>query len=237
MHIEPGGHERFPQLVPYRPLMPEETYLYELLSDRAASLDDPASSEIPTERSEDSLRIEAPMAVEASVLDADDGLHQIIGKILSCGLGHLERTYAPERLAIRGFEQERRLGATNGFLSRKVVERPNHRAYRRRSAENRDKGDPLGDPPNGTRERAAARRYRVSGWRNRRTSFGPCGQPATEATQQRQKIVRERVEKCPSCDQRPPLSRPRRRILGSRLSAALIAGSGIVGYLRHHVKP
>ncbi len=67
--------------------MPKKAHLHELLGNCAAAFDDRPGGDIALQRPENALRIEARMVEEVSILDADDGLHKVVGKIRSRSVG------------------------------------------------------------------------------------------------------------------------------------------------------
>src|SRR5215472_13111226 len=128
--------------------MAENAHFHELLGNRAAAFDDAACVDIPTKRPEDTLGVETRMAVEVPVLDADHGVHKIIGKISSRGVGQLERADPSERLAVRRFKQEGAFAvAGEGLFRRKIVKRPEHGAYRCGRAKHDSNAIVLASPP------------------------------------------------------------------------------------------
>src|SRR5262249_192750 len=106
LRIEPHCRQRFAELVQQGALMPEKAYLHELLGNRAAAFHDYPGTDIAAQCPENPLGIEARMVEKVPILDADNGLHKVVGKIGSRSVGQLERAYASERLAIRRFEDE-----------------------------------------------------------------------------------------------------------------------------------
>ena len=71
--FEPEGDDHFLRLALQRPVAGQEAGLGELLGDRAAALANPAAAHIGDHRAADPARIDAPVAVEAAVLDRDEG--------------------------------------------------------------------------------------------------------------------------------------------------------------------
>jgi hypothetical protein len=133
--------------------MAENAHFHQLLGNRAAAFDDAACVDIPAQRPEDAQGIEAGMAIEVPVLDADHGIYEIIGKIGPHRVGELERANAPERLAIRGFEEERRLAAPgDGPFRRKIVKRPKHGTDRCHRANHDGNGERLAKSADGAPE-------------------------------------------------------------------------------------
>ena len=85
------------------------------------------------------------MAVKASVLDAEDRLHQAIGEILTRGICELERPNPPKRVPVCRFEQERRLGYIAGPFQRHVIHRPQHGAGEGKRANRGQRNDSDGE--------------------------------------------------------------------------------------------
>jgi len=132
--------------------MTENSHFQELLGNRAAAFDN--AGDIPTDRRQEPLGVETRMAVEVPILDADHGIHKIVGKITSRGIGHLKRAYPSEHLAIRRFNEKGRFAvARNGPFRRKIVKHPKHGAYHGHRAKHSDESDRFGEPANSAPQR------------------------------------------------------------------------------------
>src|SRR5262249_2424406 len=95
--IQPECGERLAQLAAERPIIPQNSHLDELLGYGAATLDDFARFRVAACRAHDPHRVDPKVVVEASVLGAEDCLHQAIGEFLTRGVCELERSNTPKR--------------------------------------------------------------------------------------------------------------------------------------------
>ena len=147
-HVEPHRDGRLADLALQRAVALQVQDFHELLVDRAAALHDLAGRDVSRERPHDPAEIEPPMAVEAPVLDADHRIDERIGKFRKTHIGRLERALAGERLAVRRFEDHRRLGAPRKRgAGRQIAQRPDQRSRKpadEKQEHGRDPADPDG---------------------------------------------------------------------------------------------
>src|ERR1700730_5705328 len=104
-------------------LSTDELHLGELLRDRAPAFNDSASGPIRAQRTCDTPWVDAPMTIEASVLDAEDSANKNVRKFLTPDLVG-KRTYPTNGLPIHGLDQDRGTTGRCPDLRRHIVRHP-----------------------------------------------------------------------------------------------------------------
>ena len=126
--LQPQGEGHLADLPPERPARRQVQVAGELLGDGAAALDQLERPQVPPGRPRQPAQVHAPMAVDAAVLDRDDGVEQVAGEPLEAarlaadalGAGELVDELGLEpsvrRLrAVRVFEREQEPASESGL--------------------------------------------------------------------------------------------------------------------------
>ena len=80
--LQPDREDRLLDLARDRSLLGQEQVLGELLGDGGAALHAPALHHIADDRAPDAQEVDAPVGIEAMILDGDEGLGHIGGQVL-----------------------------------------------------------------------------------------------------------------------------------------------------------
>ena len=134
--LEPERQHHFLQLAPERALLGEEQVLGELLRDGRAALRDAAMQHVGRKRAREPDRIDAEVAVEAAILDRDEGARQIGRQLLERDGGAVHLAAGRERLAVDAddLDRWRALGNFERLDRGQVGWRPRRARRRRRSS-------------------------------------------------------------------------------------------------------
>ncbi len=98
--LQPDRQHHFLQLAPDRALLGQEQVLGELLGEGRAALRDAAMQHVGGHGAHEPDRIDAEMAVEAAVLDGDEGTRQIGRQVLESDGGAVHFAAGGKRLAV-----------------------------------------------------------------------------------------------------------------------------------------
>ena len=107
--LEPEGDDHLLRLALDRPIAGQEVGLGELLGDRASALTDAAAAKVGEHRAGDAARVDAPVAVEAPVLDRHEGGGRQRVELRHVDRRLLDRAVTGDRMAVFGQQQERRV--------------------------------------------------------------------------------------------------------------------------------
>ena len=87
------------------------------------------------------------MIVEPPVLDAENSHHDMVRKLLSRGVGDLQRTHPSQRLAVSRLDENLPIAHLgNTAIERQVSKHPKHRYGHQEHYENRYDGDTFDEP-------------------------------------------------------------------------------------------
>ena len=108
--LQPESDQHFPRLARQAAFRGQEGGLGELLGDRAAALGHAAAGEIAPQRPRETARIDAPVRIEAPVLDRQEGLRDMVGQFGDADRLVDHRSVAGERLSVGGQQRDLRRG-------------------------------------------------------------------------------------------------------------------------------